>query len=96
MYLTLTPEQLSNVERMAAAAFSIAEIAEVLEVNADLLHSCVDMPDHPIRKAYRTGQLRRQLELRERIFKDAKNGSSPAQTIAQKLLDELTVKNSIK
>lgn len=96
MQLNLTNEELALLERLAAAAFSIVEIAEVMEVDSQQLQDCIEMPGHSLRKAYRSGVLRRQLELRERIFKDAHNGSSPAQTIAHKLLEELTIKNNLR
>lgn len=93
--MELNNEQLQMIERMSAAAFSIKEIAEVCEVDAAALEACYNQDGHAVRKAIRTGYLRRQLELRERIFKDAKNGSSPAQTIAYKLLEDVTIKNML-
>lgn len=84
-----TPGMREQVERMAAAAFSLEEIAEVCEIPVTWLSE----EGSEWRKAYRTGYLRRQLELRERIFKDARNGSSPAQTIAYKLLEDVNLKN---
>lgn len=93
--MNATPEILTNVERMAAAAFSAEEIAEVMELPEEELKSAILMPGSVWRKAYNTGYLRRQLELRERIFKDAKNGSSPAQTIAHKLLEDVAIKNAM-
>lgn len=93
--MQLTEEILINTERMAAAAFNLQDIADIFEVDVTLLHSYMDFPDHPFRKAYRKGFLQRQLELRERIFKDAKNGSSPAQTIANKLLTEAIISQGL-
>lgn len=86
---------LEQIERMAAAAFTIPEVAEVLLVPEDELMMHYHNPDSAVRKAYRTGYLRRQLELRERIFLDAKNGSSPAQAMAYKLLEDVTIKHML-
>lgn len=90
-----TSEQLDAVTRMAAAAFSIAEIADVLERPAITIKLELNSQEGAVYKAYRKGYLSRQLELRERIFKDARNGSSPAQTIAYKLLEDVAMKNKL-
>ena len=86
----LDTEQLAAIERMAAAAFTAKEIEEILEI----VHLSVIIEDNNTiaHKAFRKGYLTRQLELRERIFQDAKNGSSPAQTIANKLLEDSLIK----
>lgn len=89
-------ETLISVERMAGAAFTIDEIADVLELEATDLHACMEDKRNLFYKAYRKGYLARQLEVRERIFKDAKHGSSPAQTLANKMLDDVMIKTLFK
>ncbi len=89
-------EQLISIERMAAAAFSLEDIADVLEVDAESLYPLMDEKTDPFRIAFRKGFLTRQLEVRERIFKDAKNGSSPAQTLANRMLEDVLIKNMLK
>ena len=91
-----TEEILINIERMAAAAFNLQDIADILEVDVNFLETNMAIKDNPFRKAYRKGFLQRQLELRERIFKDAKNGSSPAQTIANKLLTDVIISQGLQ
>jgi DNA-binding transcriptional MerR regulator len=93
--IKLDESLLQYITRMAAAAFTPAEIAEVLEAPEIEFNQEIEENDSPIRKAYRSGFLTRQLELRERIFQDAKNGSSPAQTIANKLMDNCMIKSRI-
>lgn len=83
----LSEETLNNIERMAGAAFTHTEIAAVLEVSPEWIKEQLLNPTHPITKRVHKALLMRKLELRERIFKDAKNGSSPAQTIAIKIMD---------
>lgn len=93
LYL-LSSDELEKVKRMAAAAFSYEEISTVLELDATTFRA--NMQDgSPIYNAYRSGLLSRQLELRERIFKDAKNGSSPAQAMAYKLLNDAEINNRL-
>jgi hypothetical protein len=41
-----------------------------------------------VHRRYRKGKLQAELLLRTRIFKDAGNGSSPAQTLAKKIMDD--------
>jgi hypothetical protein len=89
-------EVLTSVERMAAAAFSIEDIADVIEVDAATLYPLLEVKDNPFRKAFRKGFLARQLEVRERIFKDAKHGSTPAQTLANKMLDDVLIKTMLR
>jgi hypothetical protein len=93
--MELSDVHLDKVKRMAAAAFSIAEIADVLELPVKDIKVAMNDEESPLFKAYRSGYLTRQLELRERIFKDARNGSSPAQTIAHKLLEDVIIKNKL-
>lgn len=87
--LQWTDEMLISIERMAAAAFDWREMADVLEVEQLDFSLAMQEEGHPVQKRIRKGMLMRQLEVRERIFKDAKNGSSPAQTLATKLLENM-------
>ncbi len=81
------------VERMGGTGFMIDEIAEVLLMHAKCLQRSFENKDSDVYKAYRKGFLKESLKLRERIFKDAANGSSPAQTLAKKILDDAAFKN---
>jgi len=79
------------IEEMAHHGFTIPEICEVLELDIFWFTNETSKSY----KAYRKGFLQSQLELRQRIFIDAKHGSSPAQTLAAKILDaaEFELKN---
>lgn len=85
--MQLNKETLEKVERMGAAAFTAKEMAVVLELPPDDVKAWLNDENHALSRAYNKGLLMRQLEVRERIFKDAKNGSSPAQAMAVKLLE---------
>ncbi len=86
-------EELAAIEEMGAHGFIVSEIAEVIEkidpcsYKNNSIIALMD-PDNDGYKSYRKGFLKSQLELRQRIFIDAKHGSSPAQTLAAKILDE--------
>lgn len=89
----ITAEQLQTVEDMAGTGFTPEQIAEVLEVPADQFMALYRNQGSEVYKRYRKGFLEAEFKLRVRIFKDAGNGSSPAQTLAKKILDECAYKN---
>ena len=89
----INEEQLQMVEAMGATGFTPAEIAEVLEVDQHEMEmefvNPVRRSNSEIYRRYRKGYLQAQLELRQRIMKDAKHGSSPAQTLMKKIFDDV-------
>lgn len=89
----LNEEQLAAAEEMASHGFSVNEIAEVISPDDLMLVVCLsDDHESAFYKRYRKGYLSSLLELRQRIFKDAKHGSSPAQALAKKILDDAEYK----
>lgn len=88
------PTVCDAIEEMAAHGFSIAEINEVLRTPDSCKRDAIDLEYMESQEylAYRKGLLKSQLELRQRIFIDAKNGSSPAQALAKKILDDAEFK----
>jgi hypothetical protein len=102
--LDLDEKQLEAIEEMAAHGFSHDEIAcTILPTKMLLTEDNFQVYDSIVLllrsrntiagKAYRRGFLRSQLELRQRIFQDAKHGSSPAQALAKNILDAAAFKN---
>jgi hypothetical protein len=88
----LNEDQLNMIEAMAATGFSAGEIAEVLEVDALQFEEDFANKKSLVYKKYRKGFLQASFELRKRIFKDAGYGSSPAQTLAKKIMDDAEYK----
>jgi hypothetical protein len=86
--IELSEEELCMIESMGANGFTPDEIAEVLELNTHAFKHYFSDHDGVIYKRYRKGYLKAQLDLRERIMKDAKHGSSPAQTLMKKIFDD--------
>lgn len=87
--MTLTTDQLAELESMASFFFNYEEIAIVLDVDtADLEDELLDETS-PIYRAYQRGKLKSKMELRKSILTLAKQGSSPAQTLALRILDDL-------
>ena len=86
--MTLTPDQLAEVESLASYFFSPDEIAIVVDVDvADLAEELAD-DESPIYRAYQKGKLKSTLELRKSIMTLAKQGSGPAQSLALRLLED--------
>lgn len=74
----LNDEQLEEVRELAGCFFSEEEIKEIMELD----RTCPEF-----KKACRTGYLKSEAELRKSIFQLANNGSSPAQTLAIKMIE---------
>jgi hypothetical protein len=69
---------MQEVEELAALFFSSDEIREITGLN----------PEDPLfKKAYRKGSLKSEAEIRKSIIQLAKDGSSPAQTLAWKMVE---------
>ena len=92
----LSDDMLQYVERLAGAAFTEKEMSIALEVEERKLKLWMQDPENPYFKAAMKGKLETQLILRERIFKDAGNGSSPAQTLAMKIIENSELKSKMK
>lgn len=88
----ISEAQLAMVEEMAGTGFSLQEIAEVIEADPTAFQEAFEQKDTEVYRRYRKGYLLAQFQLRKRIFKDAGHGSSPAQTLAKKIMDEAAYK----
>jgi len=78
---------LSDLESYSALMFARNEIAVIMEVDPDALSDLLTDKQSPAYKAFQRGRLKREAELRKGIFDLAQNGSSPAQTMAIKLIE---------
>jgi hypothetical protein len=94
--MPFTQTDLEYITRMAAAALSIDDIADVLTVPRDELQSQFDDQNSAVFQAYRKGHLSTLLATNERIIKDAQNGSGPAQVMVRKMLDDAQLKHAMK
>lgn len=74
--------------RMAAAAFSPAEISYALGIDHTTFDTWMHDDEHPASIAFFKGFYSSELTVRESVFMLARSGSSPAQTLAIKLIDE--------
>ena len=67
--------------------FTKKEIAVFLEMEPDDLKEIIESLDAQARKRFAIGRLKCEAEVRKSIFELAKNGSSPAQAFAFKLIE---------
>lgn len=94
MSLTLDDKSLEMLEEMGSNGFTVLEASEALMIpEKDFLKEFANK-ESMIYRHYRKGFLLQSLILRKRIFKDANNGSSPAQALAKKILDESEYKQN--
>lgn len=84
----LDEKALAMIELMGGTGFNPEQIAEVLEVDETIFLEEFASKNSIIYKRYRKGFLESELKLRMRILKDAGHGSSPAQAMAKKIMDE--------
>jgi hypothetical protein len=74
-------EQLNEIQEMAALFFGPEQIAINIEVDADDFTDLITNKIGDAYKAYCTGRLSSEIELRTSIKNAALNGSTPAQTL---------------
>ncbi len=88
--MTLTPEQLQQVEAMAEALMPPQDIAILIGIAAEQydcfrLH-CLEWTSNDIYAAYQRGRLRTKLALHQNVVKLAKVGSPQAEELAEKYI----------
>ena len=85
-------EQLKEVEEFAAKLMPPAEVAVIVGIPEEVFQTELMDADSEISLAYLRGQLLTKAEMHESIIKLAKQGSSPAQTLALKMLRDAEIK----
>ena len=86
--MTLTPEQIADIELYAGLQFSSTEVA-IITGAGDAGPDFAGLD--PFSQAMLRGQLRESAKVRQRIFEHANNGSSPAQVLALELIEQAKV-----
>lgn len=81
--------QLEQITRLAEAAFSPKEVAYILGMEQEVFIAALEEDSHPINQAYFKGFYTQDLAVRESVFLLARSGSSPAQNVALKQLDDV-------
>lgn len=86
--MELSKTDLEDIERAAAAAYSPKEVAFILGFKPAAFVALVKDEECDASVAYFKGLYSSELTVRESIMTLARNASSPAQTLANKLFDE--------
>ena len=83
----ITEELLNEIKEYAGLMFSKREIAAIVELSAEQLEEMLfDKNGIPFR-TFQAGRLKQEALIRRSIFDLAKNGSSPAQAFAVRLIE---------
>lgn len=86
--MTITNEILLEIEEMAGLFMTPKAISIIIGIDEDNFRDALDDEDSLIYKHYYRGHYKAEAELRTAIMRLAKQGSSPAQTLALKLWQE--------
>ena len=85
----LNKEQLEQLEELGAAFTSIEDAAVILQVNYVNLGTRIACKESEEHQHYHRGRLKSEFETRQSIVNQAKQGSSPAQVLAMRLINDL-------
>lgn len=85
--MSLASEQLAEIEEFAALHFTKAEIAIIMDFTND------EIENTHVKEAMNRGRLKAEAEVWQSIFRLAKQGSSPAQTLAIQRINKLKAKD---
>jgi hypothetical protein len=86
--MELNNAQLEDIEKLAAAAYSPKQVAFMIGVRPTEFEELIKDEDSDAAIAYFKGLYTSEYSIRESTLTLARNGSSPAQTLALKLFDE--------
>lgn len=85
--MTLSNEQLEEITENAKLLFSKREVATILQIPLPLLHT------DEFETAYQRGYLLSQVEFRAVILRLSSQGSTPAQNIVSKMIEQTDLNN---
>lgn len=87
--MQVTKEQLEIIYRAGAAFCKPSEVSKLAGIPFDNLRAELENPESEIYQSYFSGLETTKLELKESAIAIAKQGSSPAQTLAFAMLKEV-------
>lgn len=85
----MTPEELQQIEDLAAALMSPREICIIMQIDWSQYRSAFVDPEDPIFQAYHRGKYKTIATSRQLVIKLAGEGSSAAQQLMQEFINEL-------
>ena len=91
----LNPAELKDLEEFASLFFSTPELAILLQQPLSYLKAEMQNPDSPVAAAIQRGRLLQEAKIRKSIIDLATQGSSPAQAIVLKLIQEFKISEAL-
>jgi hypothetical protein len=92
--MTLSEEQLDNVEFFGGLFFPVSEIAIMIDADAEALHEEYANPKSEFFRRYHKGFLTKESKVRQAVIDLALRNSSPAQDVAIEFAKRARIKNS--
>lgn len=86
---------LEEVAAFAALLYTPERVAMALELDYDEVEAAMMDRNHPFFRAYWKGYLSAEAPIRASIIKLAKNGSSPAQTLTVKMMEQNEIRRDL-
>ena len=87
--MQLSEEELKQITKLAKLSFKPDEIEIIMEFEIMSLSEQLDNPNSKAYKAFHSGRLTAEYELRKSIAQSAENGSHPAQLQMLKFQNQL-------
>lgn len=91
----MSDQDLIDIKRLAELQFSWKEISFMLGLNVQEFSRRLDNENDEVYKAYQGGKMEMEMKVRKSIFTLANAGSSPAQAMAQKLIEQRRVEEKV-
>jgi hypothetical protein len=91
--MNLNPEQLKEIENFAGLYFTIDEVAEIMELDKELIRELYSDKESDFYKSYKKGFLTSESKVRKCILDLALRNSSPAQDAIKKIARDARNKN---
>jgi hypothetical protein len=85
--MELSEKHLEMISELAESAFAPGRIAFMIDVPAEDFKAMIEDANHPASIAYYKGFYTNENAVRKSIMQLARNGSSPAQTLAMQMIN---------
>ena len=86
--MEISNEDLAEISRMGAAAYTPKQVCFAMGFKREIFFTEFNNEDSDLCASYYKGFFSSELVIRESVFQLARNGSSPAQTLALKNFDD--------
>ncbi len=92
----LSDETLDLIEKCGRVYFTYEQTAKAVGIPVAQMMEYLDNENHPAHEAYHRGKHLSLLNIRLSIIRMAENGSAPAQSLMQKIIDDYEFRQKTK